>query len=210
MELTPSQLSQSERYKLLIGAILPRPIAFVSTISPAGQHNIAPFSFFSGVGSDPMMLLFCPANKPDGSEKDSLINASPPSQGGTGAFVVNVVPAAIAAAMALAAEPLAHGESEFDLTGLTPAPAAMVAAPRLAQSPVSFECLTRQIIRTNPGKSAGGNIVIGEVVHIHIDDAVIDGRLHLDPAALDLVGRMGGLNYCYTRDRFELKSGRNA
>jgi flavin reductase (DIM6/NTAB) family NADH-FMN oxidoreductase RutF len=208
MELSPSQLSQSERYKLLIGAILPRPIAFVSTISPAGQHNIAPFSFFSGVGSDPMMLLFCPANKPDGSEKDSLINASPTSQGGTGAFVVNVVPAAIVGAMALAAEPLAYGESEFDLTGLTPAPATVVCAPRLAQSPISFECLTRQVIRTNPGKSAGGNIVIGEVVHIHINDAVVTDRLHLDPAALDLVGRMGGLTYCHTRDRFELKSGR--
>jgi len=209
MELSPANLSQPDRYKLLIGAILPRPIAFVSTISPAGQHNIAPYSFFSGVGSDPMMLLFCPANKPDGTEKDSLLNACPEAEGGTGAFIVNVVPAAIVQAMALAAEPLAYGESEFDLTGLSPAPASKVRPPRLAQSPISFECLTRQIIRTNPGKPSGGNIVIGEVVHVHIDDAVVNDRLHLDPAALDRVGRLGGLSYCYTRDRFGRKSGRS-
>lgn len=208
MELSPAQLSQPDRYKLLIGAIVPRPIAFISTTSPKGHHNIAPFSFFCGVGSDPMMLLFCPANKPDGSEKDSMLNARPESEGGTGCFVVNVVPAALAASAALAAESLPHGESEFDLTGLLPGPCAAVCAPRLAQSPVSFECITRQIIRTNPGKPSGGNIVIGEVVHIHVDDQVINERLHLDPAALDLVGRMGGLSYCYTRDRFELKMGR--
>ncbi|MFZ4430679.1 MAG: flavin reductase family protein [Phycisphaerales bacterium] len=208
MEISPSQLSQPERYKLMIGAIAPRPIALVSTRSVDGRDNLAPFSFFSGVGSDPMLLLFCPANKSDGTEKDSLRNAKPRAEGGTGEFVVSVVPERLAASMALAAEPLPHGESEFDLTGLAAAPSSVVGPPRVAASPVSFECVTRQVIRTNPGVPSGGNIVIGEVVHVHVDDAAINERLHLNPDVLDLVGRLGGLSYCRTRDRFDLRMGR--
>lgn len=208
MQLSPAQLSQPDRYKLLIGGIVPRPIAFVSTISTTGKHNLAPFSFFCGVGSDPMTLLFCPANKPDGTEKDTLLNARPIDEGGTGSFVVNVVPAFLAARMALAAEALAFGDSEFELTGLTPIPSTVITSPRLAESPISFECSTLQIIRTNPGKPSGGNIVIGEVVHVHIDDTIINDRLHIDPAKLDAVGRMGGTSYCHTRDRFDLTMGR--
>ncbi|MEI7657892.1 MAG: flavin reductase family protein [Phycisphaerae bacterium] len=208
MELSPANLSQPERYKLMIGAIAPRPIALVSTRSVDGKDNLAPFSFFSGVGSDPMLLLFCPANKPDGTEKDSLRNAKPKAEGGTGEFVVSVVPERLAASMALAAEPLPHGESEFDLTGLAPAPSSVVGPPRVAESPVSFECVTRQVIRTNPGVASGGNIVIGEVVRVHVDDGAINERLHLNADVLDLVGRMGGLSYCRTRDRFDLRMGR--
>src|ERR1051325_3658365 len=90
MEIDPAKIALENRYKLLIGCIVPRPIAFVSTISPDGRLNLAPFSFFNGVGSDPMTLLFCPANKPDGSEKDSLRNAKPIAEGGLGEFVVNL------------------------------------------------------------------------------------------------------------------------
>jgi len=208
MELSPAAMSQSDRYKIMIGSIVPRPIALVSTRSISGRDNLAPFSFFSGVGSDPMMLLFCPANKPDGTEKDSLLNARLESEGGAGEFVINVVPERLAAQMALAAEPLAHGDSEFDLTGLTPVPSSVVKPPRVAESPVSLECVTRQVIRTNPGRPGGGNIVLGEVVWIHVADAVINERLHIDPSLLDAVGRMGGLSYCRTRDRFDLKMGR--
>ena len=92
MELKPDDMAWADRYKLLIGSVLPRPIAFVSTISPDGRPNIAPFSFFTAVGSNPMTMLFCPANHPDGSEKDTLRNAKPVSEGGTGEFVVSVVP----------------------------------------------------------------------------------------------------------------------
>ena len=90
MELDPETLSPQERYKLLIGGIVPRPIAFVSTISPAGALNLAPFSFFNAVGSSPMLLSFCPANRADGEEKDSLRNAKPVAEGGVGEFVVNI------------------------------------------------------------------------------------------------------------------------
>lgn len=210
MELDPGQLSQADRYKLLIGLIVPRPIAFVSTISQGGRPNIAPFSFFAGVGSDPMMLLFCPANKADGSEKDSLRNAAPPSEGGTGEFVVNIASEMYARQVAAAAEPLEYGESEFELAGLHTAPSAVVRAPRLAESPACLECKTEQIIRTNPGRPAGGNIVLGRVVHAFVRDGVINERYHVDPEQLKAMGRMAGLTYCTTRERFEMPMGRKA
>lgn len=210
MDFDPASITIADRYKLLIGCIVPRPIAFVSTVSPDGRLNLAPFSFFNGVGSNPMTLLFCPANKEDGSEKDSLRNAKPVAEGGTGEFVVNIVAHGFARRTAACAEPLAYGESEFDLSGLTPAPSAKVRAPRVGESPASFECRTVQVIRTNPGRPAGGNIVIGEVVHVHVRNGLTDDRYRTDPALLDAVGRMGGLGYCTTRDRFELPMGRKA
>jgi flavin reductase (DIM6/NTAB) family NADH-FMN oxidoreductase RutF len=210
MELSPLSLAQPDRYKILIGAIVPRPIAFVSTHSPEGRLNLAPFSFFNGVGSNPMTLLFCPANKPDGSEKDSLRNAKPIAEGGTGEFVVNVATDAFARQVAACAEPLPYGESEFDLSGLTTAPSRIVKPPRVAESPISFECRTVQVIRTNPGQVAGGNIVIGEVVHIWVRDDLINERFHIDQGKLDAIGRMGGIEYTRTRDRFKLPQGRAA
>ncbi|MGE3109151.1 MAG: flavin reductase family protein [Phycisphaerales bacterium] len=219
MELSPRELAQQDRYKLLIGGIVPRPIAFVSTIAPrqagsqAGAHNLAPFSFFAGVGSEPMSLLFCPANKPDGSEKDSLRNARPCSEGGTGEFVVNIACEPYERRVAGAAEPLDYGDSEFSLVGLTPAPSRVVAPPRVAESPICFECRTRQVIRLAPGVPGGGNIVIGEVVHVHVADDIINDRFHIDPERLRAIGRMGGIGYCRTAapsHRFQMPMGREA
>lgn len=210
MELDPAHLPPPERYKLLIGCIVPRPIAFVSTLSPDDRPNLAPFSFFNGVGSNPMTLLFCPANKPDGSEKDTLRNCKPSSEGGTGEFVVNAAIERYHRQVAAASEPLPYGESEFELTGLTPAPSAIVRPPRITQSPVAFECQTMQVIRTNAGEPAGGNIVVGRVVHIFVRDDLINERYHIDPARLHAIGRMGGMGYVRTRDRFEMPFGRGA
>lgn len=210
MEFDPAALTPTERYKLLIGGIVPRPIALVSTISPSGAPNLAPFSFFAGVGSDPMMLLFCPANKPDGTPKDTLRNCAPITEGGTGEFVVNVVSFSFAHRMAAAAEPLPHGESEFELTGLNTAPSRVVRPARVAEAAVAFECHTEHIIRTNPGQPAGGNVVLGRVQHVFVRDDAINERLHVDPGVVDAIGRMGGLSYCLTRQRFELPMGRDA
>jgi flavin reductase (DIM6/NTAB) family NADH-FMN oxidoreductase RutF len=210
MEIDPSHLEISERYKLLIGCIVPRPIALVSTVSPRGEHNLAPFSFFNGAGTDPWTVLFCPANKPDGTEKDTLRNCKPIAEGGTGVFVVNVAVEAYYRETAAAGEALPHGESEFSSTGLAPAPSRRVRAPRLAASPVAFECKTWKVIRTNPGAPGGGNIVIGQIVHVHLRDDLVSERLHVDPARLQAIGRMGGSGYCTTRSRFEVPYGRAA
>lgn len=217
MELSPADLAQPDRYKLLIGGVVPRPIAFVSTVSRDGRPNLAPFSFFCAVGSSPMTMLFCPANKQDGTEKDSLRNARPPGGAGEGGsagggegvgeFVVNVASEAMERQVAGAAEPLPHGESEFALVGLTPAPCRVVRPPRVLEAPISYECRTVHIYRTGPGVPAAGNIVVGEVVHVWVRDDLIDGRFRIDPDRLAAVGRMGGLEYCRTRDRFALPMG---
>jgi len=208
LDIDPSQISPGERYKLLIGGVVPRPIAFVSTISRSGQTNLAPFSFYCGVGSNPMTLAFCPASDAQGEDKDTLRNCRPEAEGGTGVFVVNIASERYERKVALAAEPLPPEESEFVLTGLTPVASKRVAAPRVAESPLCFECRTLQIIRTNPGASGAGNLVLGEVVHVHAEDGVINDRFHVDPDRLSAIGRMGGLGYCRTRDRFTMKPGR--
>ncbi|MBI5363720.1 MAG: flavin reductase family protein [Planctomycetes bacterium] len=211
MELDPETLATRERYKLLIGCIVPRPIAFVSTIAPDGRPNLGPFSFFNGIGSDPMTVLFCPANKADGSEKDTLRNCKPVSEGGTGEFVVNASTEEYARAIAIAAEPLAYGENEFEFARLATAPSVRVKPPRVALAPWAFECETLHVVRTNPGRASGGNVVIGRVVHIHLDERIVDAQqLHVDAEKLAAIGRMGGLEYCRTRERFEMPMGKDS
>jgi len=210
MDIDPDTLAARERYRLLIGCVVPRPIALVSTLSPEGHPNLAPFSFFNGLGSDPLTVLFCPANRPDGGEKDTLRNCKPVSEGGTGEFVINAAVEAYAREISASAEELPYGESEFELTGLATAPSARVKPPRIARAPWAFECQTLQVVRTNPGRPAGGNVVIGRVVRIHIEDALVDARLVVDAAKLAAVGRLGGISYCLTRQRYEMPPGREA
>lgn len=210
MELSPADLRVADRYKLLIGLIVPRPIAFVSTVSPEGRTNLAPFSFFTGVGSEPMMLAFCPATNAQGNDKDTLRNVRPIEDGGTGEFVVNVVTEPIARQMSATAEDLPYGQSEFELSGLTPVASSVVKPPRVAECPAAFECVTRQIVQTNPGVPSSGNLVLGEVVRVHADDGILNDRHHTDAARLAAFGRMGGPSYCTTRDRFDLPRGKAA
>lgn len=204
MEIDPGQLAVADRYKLLIGGIVPRPIAFVSTMSVDGSTNLAPYSFFSGLGSNPMSLLFCPANNADGSMKDTLRHALPPEEGGTGQFVVNVATEAYAGMVKLAGRSLLSGQSEFALTGLTPVPGTRVRAPRVLESPLAYECETLRVIRLDDGIPAGGNIVIGRVVTVHVRDDLINERYHVDLERLGIIGLVGGTTYCRTQDRFEV------
>ena len=212
MELDPTALTTAQRYKLLIGGIVPRPIAVVSTISPGGHRNVAPYSFFNGIGSDPMTLLFCPSNKTapgtDGSwEKDSLRNAKPIEEGGTGAFVVNVADESILNRIVATSAELPYGESEFELAGLRELASSRIAPPRIAESPLAYECRTLQVVRLHPETPGGGNIVIGEVVCVHVREDLINERLHIDAERLAAVGRMGGQSYVLTRERFDMPRG---
>lgn len=210
MEFDPADIPQARRYGHMIGAISPRPIAVVGTQDPDGRLNLAPYSFFCGVSSEPFLALFCPANRADGGEKDSLANAKPVDEGGTGCFSISVATGAIVREIVACSEPLAPGDSEFALSGLTPRACARIAAPFVAESPVHMELETVEVRRFAPGVPDGGNLVLGRIVHMRIDDALLDAKGRFDPSAFDAVGRMGGLAYCTTRDRFDLPRGRAA
>lgn len=205
--LDPAELPVVDRYKLLIGSVVPRPIAWVSTLDPQGRPNLAPFSFFNAVGSNPMLLTFCPANLPDGREKDTLRNAASPAEGGTGEFTVNVVSEPQAVAASVTAEALPPGESEWSLGGLEPVPSERVGPARVAGAPVAFECRTERVLRFAPGEPAGSNMVVGRVVLLHVREDLLNDRMHVDQEALRAVARMGGLSWCRSRDRFELPPG---
>lgn len=182
----------------MVQVIVPRPIAWVSTRSPDGIDNLAPFSYFTGVGSRPPTLLFCPANRRDGQPKDTMANIM-----ATGEFVVNVVTDELACEMNSTAVEAAADESEFEIVGLEMSESQRVDVARVSRSPVQMECRLRDLIHVGKGPG-GANIVLGDVLLMHIDPAVTDAGGFVDPALLDAVGRMGGLDYCRTRERFEL------
>ena len=198
--LKPADLTHAERAKLLNGIVVPRPIAVVSSASPEGGMNIAPFSYFNAVGDEPVALSFSiTAPKADGSEKDTLRNIRPARDGGTGVFVVNAAASSYASQVAACGASLAYGESEFAHAGLTPVPATLIDAPRIAEAPAWFECRTLQIVEV--GRS---RLVIGEVLLIGIREDLVDERLRVDIDRMALVARLAGAGYCRIGERFDL------
>lgn len=205
MNVLASELSHREMYGLILNCVVPRPIAWVSSLSASGQLNLAPFSFFNCVCVSPPLLAFAPGlrapketvQSEKGEPKDTLRNVRE-----TREFVVNVVTYDLVDPMNISSGEYPSSVNEFDLAKVTPQPSKIVRVPRLKESPVSFECKLDRIIdfSTDP---TGSSLVIGEVVAIHVDDRhVKDGRVDRD--SLDLIGRMGGIQYTRTRDRFEL------
>lgn len=199
LTIDPAGHPSRQIYKLMTGLIVPRPIALVSTVDADGAANVAPFSFFCGVGSVPPTLIFCPAlhGKGEARPKDTLANVE-----ATGEFVVNVVSEALAHAANITASEVPPHVDEFALAGLTPLASEMVRPPRVAESPAQMECKLLQVIYTSrePG---GGVIVLGEIVRFHVrEDLVQDFRV--DPEGLDAVGRMAGNTWVRTHDRIEL------
>ena len=202
LTIDPAVHQPHEIYKLMTGMIVPRPIALVSTVDREGVANLAPFSFFCGVGSVPPTLLFCPALRAGRTtdrapRKDTLLNVEE-----TGEFVVNVVSESIAAAANATAADVPPEVDEFQLSGLTALPGAVVRAPRVAESPAQMECKLLQVIYTSH-KPGGGVIVLGEIVRFHVRAELVD-NFRVDPAGLDAVGRMAGNTWVRTRDRLEL------
>jgi flavin reductase (DIM6/NTAB) family NADH-FMN oxidoreductase RutF len=200
MEVAPEALSRQSIYKILIGSVVPRPIGWISTVNEAGQPNLAPFSFFNVVCSKPPTVLFCPMIRgTDGNTKDTLNNVK-----ATGEFVVNIVTEELAAAMIASSVEIASDVDEFELTGLETAPSAAVRPPRVAHSPIHFECKLAQIVEigNNPG---GGSVVIGEIVHLHVDERVLLGEDKIDLTALKPIGRLAGSAYARVTDIFEIE-----
>ena len=199
MELDPETLSARDMYEWMTTTILPRPIAWVSTVSPEGTTNLAPFSFFQGVCARPPTLLFCPANDRHGRPKDTLRNVE-----ATGEFVVNLVPFALVEAMNATAASLPYGESEFERFGVIPTPAHSVRPPRVSAAPVAFECRLDRIIHVGEG-SIAGHVVLGRIVHFHVADSVLASDGKADPLKLDLVGRAGRNDYLRLGELFRLE-----
>ncbi|NND97389.1 MAG: flavin reductase family protein [Pirellulaceae bacterium] len=198
MQFDPDDMSVRDIYGWMVGLITPRPIAWVSTLSIDGIANLAPFSFFNGVGGNPPTIVFCPANNREGRPKDTLANIQR-----TGQFAVNLVTAADVEAMNLTSADFAADEDEFALASIAKAPCDRIDVPRVAQAAATLECQLHSAIQLGTGPG-GANLVIGRVVYLHVSDAVVDetGRLRADK--LDTIGRMGGAQYVRTSDRFEM------
>lgn len=193
METDPAELSIASIYQTMVRLITPRPIAWVSTLSPDGRVNLAPFSYFAGVGSAPPALMISVVDHADGRPKDTTRNIRE-----TGEFVVNIVPFGMVRPMHETGAGLDYGESEFAAAGLEQVASRRVRPPGVAGVPARMECRLLQIVRIGDGPFAS-NAVFGEIVWIHeIDTPQIDTSGH------DTVGRMGGRSYCRTRDRFEM------
>jgi flavin reductase (DIM6/NTAB) family NADH-FMN oxidoreductase RutF len=185
-------------YQYLVGLVTPRPIAWVTTLSPAGVVNLAPFSFFNAFGANPPIVVFSPTLRRDGSKKDTLLNLEQ-----LGEFVVHASVASLAETINKSSAELPPTESEVTFTGLTPVPSERVKPPRIAEAPAAMECVVRQIIPFGTGPIAP-NLVIAEVVMIHVNDEVLDGKGGVDPRKLKTVARLGGAFWCHTSDLFEL------
>lgn len=196
--IDPAQTHYNDLYKLMIGAIVPRPIAFVSSQDAAGVLNLAPFSYFTACSTNPPVVCFCSAVRTGPRpQKDTLANIE-----ATGEFVINIVTEELAAAMNATAAEVGPEVDEFALVGLTPLASESVKVPRVAESPIQMECTLRQVLAISP-LPGGGNLVLGEVKRLHIADAVmVEGKI--DPDRLQAIGRMGGPTYVRTRDRFTL------
>ena len=199
MLLDFTTLRPRDAYGWMISTILPRPIAWVSTISADGQTNLAPFSFFQGVTANPPTLMFCPVNTRDGTKKDTVRNIEAVPE-----FVVNLVPFALAEQMNASAAMLPHGESEFAKFGITPAASTRVRPPRVAGAPVAFECTLDRIVHIGEGALAA-NVIFGRILVAHVSDTVLDAEGLPDAAKLDLIGRLGGDGYVRTTARFEME-----
>jgi flavin reductase (DIM6/NTAB) family NADH-FMN oxidoreductase RutF len=199
MRLDFATLAPRDAYQWMISMILPRPIAWVSTISAEGKTNLAPFSFFQGVCANPPTLMFVPVNNRQGLKKDTVRNIEAVPE-----FVVNLVPHRLAEQMNATSALLPYGESEFEKFGIAPAPSDLVRPPRVAAAPVAFECRLHQIVNIGEGPLAA-HVIFGRILAAHVADAVLgtDGRP--DVSKLDLIGRLGGEAYTTTRDTFSIE-----
>lgn len=199
MLLDFSKLEPKHAYAWMTSAIAPRPIAWVSTISAEGKTNLAPFSFFNGVTSNPPSLMFVPVNTRHGTPKDTVRNIQEVPE-----FVVHIVNGALAEQMNATAAMLPYGDSEFEAFSVASAPSSTVKPPRVAAAPVAFECSLLSIVPVGEGPLAA-SIVIGRIHCAHIADEILDAEGRIDVVKLDPIARLGGESYSRLGERFEIK-----
>jgi len=188
--IDPASIPPAETYSLLVSCVIPRPIAFVSSLSRDGFANLAPFSFFNAGGANPPSLVFSPVTSGGGRDKDTLHNVR-----ATGEYVVHIAPWPLRERMNQTSYEYEPEADEFEMAGFTKVPSARVKPWRAAECPIAMECRLFRIVEhgTGPYRS---NYVIGEVVYFHILESLFSGG-HLDPVALDAIGRLGGPLYTH-------------
>lgn len=200
--LKPGDQTPQDTYKLLVGSVVPRPIAFVSSMDADGVRNLAPFSFFTVASANPPIVCFCPMVRPPNakglaSSKDTLRNVV-----ATREFVLNIVSEDFAAQMNACSAELPPEVDEFEVSGLTPLASEVVRPPRVAESHIHMECRLAQVVHVST-EPLGGSLVLGEVLRFHIRESLLD-NFRIDPDQLHAIGRMAGSTYARTTDRFEL------
>lgn len=195
----PAKDSPADLYKLMIGMVVPRPIAFVSSLDARGVRNLAPFSYFMACSADPPVICFVASHRAGPRPaKDTLTNIL-----ATQEFVVNIVSEDFAEKMNATSAEVDPDVDEFVLSGLTPLASDMVKPPRVAESHVHMECRLRQTLPISNEAGATNTIIFGDVLRFHVDEAVVDGY-KINPDKLKAIGRMGGPTYTRTRDRFDM------
>ncbi|KYC36767.1 flavin reductase [Scytonema hofmannii PCC 7110] len=198
MIIDPNQIDPRTGYQLLIGSIVPRPIAWVSTIATDGTHNLAPFSFFMGVTANPPTLAISSGLRRGAGKKDTLVNAE-----SSGELVVNVVVEEIEQQMNISSAEFPPEVDEFKEAGLTPIPSVKVRAPRVAESPINIECQVKQVVYVgNEGSQSG--LIIAEALLWHIRDDLLTPQNTIDVSKLHAIGRLSGNWYTRTRDLYEI------
>jgi flavin reductase (DIM6/NTAB) family NADH-FMN oxidoreductase RutF len=195
----PANHSTGEIYKLMIGSIVPRPIALVSSVDEANVRNLAPFSYFTACSANPPVVVFCPMLRPlPPMAKDTLRNVM-----ATREFVVNIVSEEFVERMNATAAQVGPEVDEFELSGLTPLASELIKPARVAESHVHMECRLLQVVHVSE-QPGGGSVVLGEVLRFHVSEDYIED-FRIDPDKLRAVGRMAGSTYARTTDRFELE-----
>jgi flavin reductase (DIM6/NTAB) family NADH-FMN oxidoreductase RutF len=195
----PGDQSPGDIYKLMVGAIVPRPIALVSSVDESNVRNLAPFSYFTACSSNPPVVVFCPILRPVPlGAKDTLRNVI-----ATREFVVNIVSEEFVRGMNATAAQVPPEVDEFELSGLTPIASELIKPPRVAESHIHMECRLRQVVQVSD-QPGGGSLVLGEVLRFHVRQDLIE-NFRIDPDKLRAVGRMAGSTYVRTTDRFDLE-----
>ena len=200
MEINPDQLEPQQRYKIMIGGVVPRPIAFVSTVSRQGLRNVAPFSFYNAVCFNPIILAFFPIRY----KKDNELKDTPKNIRDTGEFVINVSTERIADQINKASGRYENDKDEFELTGLSTRTSTVVKPPGVAESPIQFECTLENMVAV--GEERGGaDAIFGRVVHIHIEDELLSDDYKIDVQRLRPIARLAGNAYSKLGEIFEIE-----